>query len=1359
MSTSFDTSKKPEVLGIVETLWKECSGKSGENECDLYRTKLQDSIVKIVPINFHKKEDLHSNQLIFSSPLIQVIENIIMGISCDMDHNSQVQCINRSIKEVIDTVGECFYGFVIDYAKQVCYQLPISEEEKKIRLRLLHGVFRTNKELQSVILNYIKNDSLTKNGIQFSEQVDVIPFHLFLFDFFDDPPLTEKIISQLDIIEDEKALRESSIMQLFSHYESAIVHHVTNLEGPDNMRLCVDFFLQLCEHVNQFIRIRSMQEVRYIDKLRVGEKSVIYERNIYVLEKFHFVISAFLERLSCLPENEVINDLKERLLHRKNMLDLVYGYMKFRMQKSEFNYVKQAEEILRAQREAYFSMEKIGMDPEKDTIWDFTNRTVMPKIYAYLSGKTDSISRHDIITACNTSFIMLQTWQSLFVLHKEDPIEDYTLLDYGHESNQGNWNETMSSIVLYGVRENMDDIIENFISLYNTTIEDKSHPLTTPVDVFTHFMSDLDSPNMKSRLPFVDHIVRFHPGISQLQYKNFLEKLVVSDKFQDTVYEQFKIIIIQLLLDKIENISDETLLFVQEYANKNNTHPDLLLQYGRLYKQLSILYSDKDKSDICFHTYLATIGVSHKNNGYERISAMDFVSTKVIEEIFEKLSIYNDERGFNNWYKGITIPSIRNISTEIIMLSSYESIDRMNEEICRIISSSQIFKWMCEISISMDNSKVPSRAMGFKIQSLDIPIEVETLYGTPRMHFVYRWCIETFIDIGIKEISERETSSDILHVIGKRIGNECEKKRLYDEEHINATTKLENKTALQRDMRNWMWIDYNFVMINVNVLFPGFFERANRGMSLDGTSETTETKIIDPIFLRIAEILKDVVSKIPSREWEENEGSNKILKAHLYDLNLSLFGIIFPNFLMTEEIERYKDMCMEAIRKEIYLFKIPGDQKSVHMSFRPTASKIVSSTTGVGDVYDKAHPDIQTDRALASAIFSRVEYGDSFEKLKSDMILCETIINAIDNSGVLPYFQLKRHKDSAQDEDSYECLMRLRKADGTMISPDEFIDKAAEWWFLPLLMDQLLLKIGRFMSKNNVSISINMGKKNLEDPQFLECIERVFVLHDTIDRSRLKIEILETVTDEDIRNNSSLFLNLFDLGHHFHLDDWGTRSTNESKLNALINLIGKDGVSLKIDQEFVRKISKRDGKVVSHGMFTVSSALEYMRAAYLKIKGKSQTAPALQVLSQFIGDLEKLDPTNGQLLFATAEKITKWLKSFSENNPIIADLGKDLVWMVENMSTIISTIETAKKRKIGIIVEWVETEEIAQLLWSFGGDELNIACQGYFFGKPISEEELSDKLSQELRTISMPLLENNTTQTRSKVAQLVPKKS
>lgn len=55
-------------------------------------------------------------------------------------------------------------------------------------------------------------------------------------------------------------------------------------------------------------------------------------------------------------------------------------------------------------------------------------------------------------------------------------------------------------------------------------------------------------------------------------------------------------------------------------------------------------------------------------------------------------------------------------------------------------------------------------------------------------------------------------------------------------------------------------------MINVNVLFPGFFERANREMPLSGTSETTETRIIDPIFLRIAEVLKDVVSKIPSRE-------------------------------------------------------------------------------------------------------------------------------------------------------------------------------------------------------------------------------------------------------------------------------------------------------------------------------------------------------------------------------------------------------------------------------------------------------------------------------------------------------------
>lgn len=68
------------------------------------------------------------------------------------------------------------------------------------------------------------------------------------------------------------------------------------------------------------------------------------------------------------------------------------------------------------------------------------------------------------------------------------------------------------------------------------------------------------------------------------------------------------------------------------------------------------------------------------------------------------------------------------------------------------------------------------------------------------------------------------------------------------------------------------------------------------------------------------------------------------------------------------------------------------------MFFRPTASKIVSSTTGLEDVYDKAHRDIQADRALANAISSRVEYEDNSDLLKSDMILSETIIYAIDNN-------------------------------------------------------------------------------------------------------------------------------------------------------------------------------------------------------------------------------------------------------------------------------------------------------------------------------------------------------------------------
>ena len=153
----------------------------------------------------------------------------------------------------------------------------------------------------------------------------------------------------------------------------------------------------------------------------------------------------------------------------------------------------------------------------------------------------------------------------------------------------------------------------------------------------------------------------------------------------------------------------------------------------------------------------------------------------------------------------------------------------------------------------------------------------------------------------------------------------------------------------------------------------------------------------------------------------------------------------------------------------------------------------------------------------------------------------------------------------------FETLIRMRRPDGSIVSPGIFIP-AAEKSNLILKIDNYVLKraMKEFKkvleeTKKEYIISINVSAKNISSPDFAEKVAKM--LQETGFPSKcLEIEITEYSLAESIETTVANINTLKNLGVQIALDDFGTGYTSIAQLvNIPFNL-------LKIDKSLIDNI-------------------------------------------------------------------------------------------------------------------------------------------------------------------------------------------
>ena len=181
---------------------------------------------------------------------------------------------------------------------------------------------------------------------------------------------------------------------------------------------------------------------------------------------------------------------------------------------------------------------------------------------------------------------------------------------------------------------------------------------------------------------------------------------------------------------------------------------------------------------------------------------------------------------------------------------------------------------------------------------------------------------------------------------------------------------------------------------------------------------------------------------------------------------------------------------------------------------------------------------------------------------------------------------------NARTPSLYECLLRMEKADGTLVSAGDFIP-IAEQLGLARLVDRRTLELAVALLEKHPSLKLSLNVSGLTsgDQDWMASI-RELTRGDRALTERLVIEITETAAIQDLDQSAHFVDSLKEMGCRVAIDDFGAGYTSFKNLKRLaVDLVKIDGAFVRnllvdtSDQVFIRTMVEI---AASFGMQTVA---------------------------------------------------------------------------------------------------------------------------------------------------------------------------
>jgi diguanylate cyclase (GGDEF)-like protein len=168
----------------------------------------------------------------------------------------------------------------------------------------------------------------------------------------------------------------------------------------------------------------------------------------------------------------------------------------------------------------------------------------------------------------------------------------------------------------------------------------------------------------------------------------------------------------------------------------------------------------------------------------------------------------------------------------------------------------------------------------------------------------------------------------------------------------------------------------------------------------------------------------------------------------------------------------------------------------------------------------------------------------------------------------------------------YECLMRVRQGDGSLLAVNEVMPRAEQLGLVRLIDHRVLeLVLEQLVEAPGLKASLNVSAASTADPDWWAALGTMLHAHRGV-AERLTVEITETAAIHDLDETRGFVARVKDLGCRIAIDDFGAGYTSFRNLRKL----GVDVV--KIDGAFVQNLTRsEDDRAFVHALIDLARRL------------------------------------------------------------------------------------------------------------------------------------------------------------------------
>ena len=324
------------------------------------------------------------------------------------------------------------------------------------------------------------------------------------------------------------------------------------------------------------------------------------------------------------------------------------------------------------------------------------------------------------------------------------------------------------------------------------------------------------------------------------------------------------------------------------------------------------------------------------------------------------------------------------------------------------------------------------------------------------------------------------------------------------------------------------------------------------------------------------DVADQVIAAVARRVRTQTRG-----KDHLGRFSGNKFGIILNN-CTADDLLIAANRVLASVRAE-----------AVQTTAGPVA---VTATIGgitaprhartVRDVFSRAQDALDGAKATRRGSFRAYAPNPEREaQRRANVRATEEIVTALNDRRVSLVYEPVVATGSRQPA-FYECLMRIKRADGSPLPAGDVVPLAERLGLIRLLDHRVLeLALEELVADPGLLASVNVSAASTVDPDWWGALVTMLRAHPGVGE-RLTVEITETAAIHDIDETRGFVTRVKDLGCRIAIDDFGAGYTSFRNLRKL-------GVDLvKIDGAFVQNLKRsEDDRAFVHTLIDLARRL------------------------------------------------------------------------------------------------------------------------------------------------------------------------